>query len=349
MQEHAYYAAYRPQTAAYILHMNPYFAYPPVVTSQGTSPVVVFGATGYAGQVLVRLLDQHPALHPVPVSAHTTTDLSPQDQAALQGCAAVALALPADASRAWTEAIAGRTNAPVIDLSDAHRTRPNVPYGIFELWPDDLRGARLVANPGCYPTASLLALVPLLRNGAIAPEPVAIVGKSGASGAGKGVAEHLHFCELADNVYPYKVGAHRHVPEIERHLGTSVCFVTELLPIVRGLLVTAFVRPRGRPEDLLSVLCDAYAEHPYVHVLDAPDARLGLRHVVGCHDARIAVGPVARSGLVPVFAAIDNLMRGAASQALVSLNRVLGLAPHLGLAAPEPPSTGLPGMKGAWT
>jgi N-acetyl-gamma-glutamyl-phosphate reductase len=204
-----------------------------------------------------------------------------------------------------------------------------------------------VANPGCYPTATLLVLEPLVRLRLVEPEGIAVHGGSGASGAGKALREDLHFCELHDNSFPYKVGSHRHVPEIEHFLGAPVSFVTQLLPVVRGMLVTAFVRPRAGqgPTQLLDALRSTYEPHPWVSVLPEPGPGLGLRHVIGTHQAVLAVGPQARSGLVPVFATIDNLMRGAASQAVHNLNLWLGLEPGLGLPAPlTAPPAGLPGM-----
>ncbi|MCA9697539.1 MAG: hypothetical protein KC431_08445, partial [Myxococcales bacterium] len=249
---------------------------------------------------------------------------------------AVALALPHEPAIAWTAALLELGTARILDLSDARRRDPAVHYGLPELTGAPAADQRIVANPGCYPTATLLALRPLLDAALIAAESIAVLGTSGASGAGKGLADRLHFCNLAGNSFPYKVGEHRHVPEIEHHLGAPISFVTQLLPIVRGMLVTAFVRPLAgvSPADLLAALRSRYADHPWVTVLDAPDEGLGLGHVVGSHQALLAVGPVARSGLVPVFASIDNLMRGAASQALHNLNLWLGLEPGLGLPPP---------------
>lgn len=302
--------------------------------------VGLVGGSGYAGQVLNALIMHHPCMQPVTIDARTPEDAGPEGLATLAACDAVALALPADAAEDWTDALWGAGAPKILDLSDAKRRE--VHYGLPELFGAPPAGARLVANPGCYPTATLLALKPLLDAGLIRADGIAVVGASGASGAGKGLADHLHFCNLSDNLFPYKVGQHRHTPEIEHHLGAPISFVTELLPIVRGLMVTAFVRPKVSASALHDALVDKYAPHPWVTVLDTPDQGLGLRHVVGTHQALVAVGPTERSGLVPVFCSIDNLMRGAASQALHNLNLWLGLEPGLGLPEPLQTPTGLP-------
>lgn len=302
--------------------------------------MALLGANGYAGQVLHALLMHHPCIDP-----HVLEAREPEDDA-LAACAAhdcVALATPSEAARMWTAALL-RRGQRVLDLSDAHRLDARAHYGLPELMGPAPPNAPLIANPGCYPTASLLVLRPLLDARLVHPEPIAIVGNSGASGAGKGLRPDLHFCELYGNAFPYKVGEHRHIPEIEAILGTPVSFVTQLLPVVRGMLVTAFVRPRTSPERLLEGLRAAYEPHPWISVLPEPGPGLGLRHVVGSHQAVLAVGPVERGGVVPVFCAIDNLMRGAASQAVHNLNLWLDLAPGLGLPPPLSPPQGLPGM-----
>lgn len=307
----------------------------------GNFSVALVGASGYVGQVLHALLMHHPCITPRVIEAR-----EPDDDA-LTHCAAcdvVALATPSEVALAWTGPLLRRGHR-VLDLSDAHRLDPTAHYGLPELQGAPTPNAPLVANPGCYPTATLLALRPLLAARLIEPEGIAVLGASGASGAGKALRDELHFCELHDNSFPYKVGSHRHVPEIEHVLGAPISFVTQLLPVVRGMLVTAFVRPRQPPAQLLDGLRAAYEAHPWVSVLPEPGPGLGLRHVVGTHQALLAVGPQARSGLVPVFSAIDNLMRGAASQAVHNLNLWLGLEPGLGLPAPLTPlPTGVPGM-----
>ncbi len=302
--------------------------------------LIIVGSTGYAGQALHALTMRHPCIVPELPGAREPSELDTAALADLADADAIALALPHTPAKTWTSALTRAGAKRILDLSDAHRREPNAHYGLPELFgaPDPER--RLVANPGCYPTATLLALRPLLSGGLIEATGIAVLGTSGASGAGKGLAERLHFCNLSGNSFPYKVGEHRHVPEIEHHLGAPVSFVPQLLPIVRGMLVTCFVRPRAPSAALLDRLREAYAGHPYVSVLPRPDERLGLGHVVGSHQALLAVGPAERSGLVPVFASLDNLMRGAASQALHNLNLWLDLPAALGLPPPlaEPTS-----------
>lgn len=277
---------------------------------------------------------QHPCITPVLPPARDLAEFDDEQLAELAACDAVALALPGEPARSWTTALLAAGARRVLDLSDAHRRDAAAHYGIPELFGAASPATRLVANPGCYPTATLLALQPLVAAGCIADESIAVLGTSGASGAGKGLADRLHFCNLAGNSFPYRVGNHRHIPEIEHHLGAAVSFVTQLLPLVRGMLVTCFVRPRDEPAGLIELLARRYADCPYVTVLDEPGEQLGLGHVAGSHQALLAVGPVARSGLVPVFASIDNLMRGAASQAVHNLNLWLGLPAELGLPPP---------------
>lgn len=305
--------------------------------------VGLVGARGYAGQVLHALFMQHPCIEAEIVEAH---DPGPAVFEACRGLDVVALAVPEAPAHVWASGLLER-GVRVLDLSGAHRQVDGIHYGLPELMGAPPKDARLVANPGCYPTATLVPLAALRRAGVIEDEPLAVVGQSGSSGAGKGLREDLHFSELHDNVFPYKVGTHRHVPEIERYLGAAISFVTELLPIVRGLLVTAFVRPRPglSPGDLEAALVRTYAPHPYVTVIGEAGLGLGVRHVVGTHQAVVAVGPVARGGVVPVFCAIDNLMRGAASQAVHNLNLWLGLPAFAGLPKPLPAPQGVPGMR----
>jgi N-acetyl-gamma-glutamyl-phosphate reductase len=311
------------------------------VGNDETIRVALVGTTGYAGQVLHALLMHHPCISPVVLQ---TREPSAAAMDACRDCRAVLLATPEEASRAWVAAVREH-GLRALDLSGAHRLDDDVHYGIPELWGAPDPEVRVVANPGCYPTATLLALRPLLQGEVIEPDRISVVGCSGTSGAGKGLRDDLHFSELYGNFFPYKVGEHRHTPEIERYLGTEVNFVTQLLPVVRGLMVTAFVAPRVDPEEIASTLRTTYEAHPYVTILPDPGVGLAIRHVVGTHQAVLAVGPTTRSGLVPVFCSIDNLMRGAASQAVHNLNLWMGLSPFAGLPEPmDAPPTGVPGM-----
>jgi len=303
-------------------------------------PIGLVGATGYAGQVLHALLLHHPRMRPVVIDPRESLDAI---AASCRDVAAVALALPDDAALAISDVLvaAGRK---VIDLSSAQRTRAAIHYGLPELFGAPPQGTTLVSNPGCYPTATLLALAPLVRAGLV-DRSVAVVGCSGTSGAGKALREDLHFSELFGNFFPYKVGQHKHGAEISHWLGADVSLVTQLVPIVRGLGITAFVRTDREPAELLACLRGAYENAPWITVAAEPGEGLGVRHVVGTHQAVVAVGPRKDGGFVPVFGAIDNLMRGAASQALHNLELWLGVPVGLGLPAPlSRAPVGTPGM-----
>jgi N-acetyl-gamma-glutamyl-phosphate reductase len=306
----------------------------------GHLPIALLGATGYAGQVLHALLLHHPRMEPVVVDPRETT------AAIVSRCrdvAAVALALPDDTALVISEALVD-AGIKVIDLSSAQRTKAAIHYGLPELFGAPPQGTTLVSNPGCYPTATLLATAPLVRAGLV-DRSVAVVGCSGTSGAGKALREDLHFSELFGNFFPYKVGQHKHSAEISHWLGADVSLVTQLVPIVRGLGITAFVRTDREPAELLACLRAAYENAPWITVASEPGEALGVRHVVGTHQAVVAVGPRKDGGLVPVFGAIDNLMRGAASQALHNLELWLDVPVGLGLPAPlSRAPVGTPGM-----
>jgi N-acetyl-gamma-glutamyl-phosphate reductase len=302
----------------------------------------IVGAHGYVGQLLHALLLHHPCMRVVAIEGRDPVSAAAE---IANECAAVMLAVPDEAALAWATELAS-VGVRAIDLSTAHRTTPGVFYGLPELFGPPPQGATLVSNPGCYPTATLLALLPLVRAGLVHERGLAILGSSGTSGAGKAVRDDLHFSELFGNLYPYKVGEHKHIAEIHHKLGrVTASFVTQLVPIVRGLLVTAFVPTDADPQTLRNHLAATYEGHPWITVLCEPGLGLGVRHVVGTHQAVLAVGPRKDGGVVPVFAAIDNLLRGAASQALHTLNLWLGLPAELGLPAPlRTPPSGVPGM-----
>ncbi len=309
------------------------------------------GSAGYAGQTFQALCQSHPKL-----SLRSLATRAHPMEAVLDDLDALVLAVPSEVSKQWVAHHQGAGSLPplVLDFSDAFRLHSNPPhdhspkpstldchYGLPEIMGKAPKQTQVIANPGCYPTATLLALRPLLAAACIAPHGIAVHGCSAASGAGKNPQDHLHFCNLHENTFPYKVGEHRHIPEIEHILGAPITFVSQILPMVRGMLVTAYVQPQAghTPASLRACLQDYYAPHPYVEVLERPDQSIGVRHVAHKHQALLAVGPHSRSGLIPIFASIDNLMRGAASQALMNLNLYWNLDPSLGLPAALPPMT----------
>jgi N-acetyl-gamma-glutamyl-phosphate reductase len=198
-------------------------------------------------------------------------------------------------------------------------------YGLPERYRDQIADADLVANPGCYPTATLLALAPLAQAGLI--DDVVIDAKSGVSGAGRGASDKTHFVTVDENVNAYGVPRHRHTPEIEQELaalGTtvSITFTPHLLPLDQGELVSCYVTPSdGSEADLQQLYRDAYAGEPFVEITADPP---GVRAVRETNICRISVHRDARAGRVIAFGAIDNLWKGASSQAIQNLNLMFG-------------------------
>ena len=205
-------------------------------------------------------------------------------------------------------------------------------YGLPELHRDAIREAELVANPGCYPTASLLALAPLAAEGLLTD--VVIDAKQGVSGAGRGGEEETQYVSMDENAFAYKAEGHRHRPEIEQELAwlgsdVEVAFVAHLLPLDQGELVSCYVRASEplSAEAALDLYRARYAEEPFVRVVDRPP---GLRDVRDTNECHVFV-TVEERGRVLAFAAIDNLWKGAASQAIQNLNLMLGLDEETGL------------------
>jgi N-acetyl-gamma-glutamyl-phosphate reductase len=216
---------------------------------------------------------------------------------------------------------------------------PAAHYGLPELFGIPARtdgGPVLVANPGCYPTAALLALAPLLRAGLIEPRGIIVDAKSGVSGAGRQAKEEYSFVELQEDVRAYKLLCHQHTPEIARHLaraaktdGVSLTFTPHLVPVRRGILATCYARPVGGANAVrcAEALVAAYRDCRFVEVVAPDEARLSS--VVGTNAAR--VGVAADGDVIVAVAAIDNLLKGAAGQAVQTLNRLFGYEEHAGL------------------
>ncbi|HXF83626.1 MAG TPA: N-acetyl-gamma-glutamyl-phosphate reductase [bacterium] len=337
--------------------------------------VSIIGASGYGGGELARLLAGHPEVELVHLTAETRAgeamaDLYPN----LRGFTA-AVTEPADAAaiardsdvvflalpngRAMTLAPHLVPRARVIDLGADFRFRDarvyeqwyatphaapellaDAVYGLTEFRRAAIRRARLVGNPGCYPTAALLAALPLLQAGVVEPAPLVIDAKSGVSGAGRSATLGTHFAEVNENVKPYNVVAHRHTPEIEQELAAlaeapaAVAFIPHLIPMTRGILATVYLRARGTlsTEQGTAILREAYAGEPFVRVL--ADALPQTKATSGSNFCDVAVRVDARTGTVIAMAALDNLVKGASGQAVQNMNVMLGFPEELGLRSP---------------
>jgi len=224
------------------------------------------------------------------------------------------------------------------EAHQAPEIQPAAVYGLTEFQRERIRSASLVACPGCYPTAVLLALLPLVEAGAIAPEDILIDAKSGVSGAGRALREHLLFSEVGEAIAPYAIGRHRHMPEIEQELSAAaggpmtVSFTPHLVPMNRGELVTVYLRTRGgrNAADLRSILAERYRDEPFVRL--APEGMApATRHVRGSNLCLVNAFDDRISGRAIVVAAIDNLVKGSAGQAVQNMNLMLGLDETTGL------------------
>jgi len=329
--------------------------------------VLVAGASGFAGALAAELVWRHPRLELVFATSRSDAgkrvdelypryrvplELTELDVDEAEGCDAAIVAYPHGAAAPVVAGLRG-LGLLVVDLSADFRLRdPNVyadwygelaqpellgeaVYGLTELYRDRIRKAELVANPGCYPTATTLALAPLAEQGLIAD--VVVDAKSGVSGAGRGGGERLSFVSVDENAVPYGTEGHRHEPEVAQELAAlsgapapPLTFVPHLLPIDQGELVSCYVRPARElaAEELTALYAGRYDAEPFVEVIDRPP---GMREVRDTNLCRIHV-TLDRSGRVLVFSAIDNLWKGAAGQAIQNLNLMLGLDEGMGIS-----------------
>ena len=294
----------------------------------------IAGASGYAGAELARLIDGHPGLV-LAQSQARSSGFDPLDAGTLADCDIAFLALPHGSSRELGEHLA-RAGTPVVDLGSDHRLDPAWTYGVPELNRAEVQATRRVANPGCYATAAILALAPLAEAGLIEGQLV-IDGKSGVSGAGRQPNERNHVSEVGGGVQPYSPTGHRHIAEIERTLSRLtgseqlVTFTPHLVPISRGLEVTCYVR-LSRPlsqDDAVALMRERYRGEPFAIVTQT--AHPGDLH--GANACHLGIFVDGRTGTAIVVSAIDNLVKGAAGQAIQNANLMLGLDETLGLTA----------------
>ena len=323
--------------------------------------VAIAGATGFAGQELLRILARHPAVTLTAAMASTATSAArplpalariwdgtviPLDIERLVSDADVVfLALPEAASAELAPQLVDR-GVKVIDLSGAFRIRDDAnrqrwypataalpagtAYGFSERHHAAIKAARLVSNPGCYPTAALTALAPLAAAGVLRG-PIVIDAKSGISGAGKTPSERTHFSENHGSVAAYGVYSHRHTAEIEQELGTTVTFVPHLVPLDRGILETIYASlvPGVTEAQVDDLLRGAYANAPFVRLTGATLPE--IKHVAHTNFCDVGWRVDEAGSRIVLVAVIDNLVKGAAGSAVQNLNILLGLDERTGL------------------
>ncbi len=337
------------------------------IVGEPAARVLVAGASGFAGALAAQLLWRHPRFELARVTSRSDVGrrldevhpryrvplvLEELDIDSAEDCDAAVVAYPHGAAAPTVAGLRG-LGLSVVDLSADFRLKdpesyrewygelgepsllPEAVYGLPELYREQVALASLVANPGCYPTATVLALAPLAAAGLIAD--VVVDAKSGVSGAGRGGGDRLHFVTVDENVAAYGVDGHRHQPEIAQELAVltggreiGLTFVPHLLPLDQGELVSCYVRPSRRLEDaeLQAIYEQRYGEEPFVEVVSAPP---GVRDVRDTNVCRIHV-TAGRGDRVLVFAAIDNLWKGAAGQAVQNLNLMHGLPEGEGIS-----------------
>jgi N-acetyl-gamma-glutamyl-phosphate reductase len=315
-------------------------------------PVGVLGASGYAGRELCALVNRHPSMQLAFATANEQQGTSVRlggkevtfvatERAPLADAALVFSALPHGHSRTWVQA-AREAGARVIDLS--HDLRPGngcegIPYGLTELARERVRSADTVSNPGCYPTSVLLGLAPAVAAGIISKgSTINVTSASGVTGAGNAPKRELLFAEVADDYRAYGIGnTHRHLTEMRATLASwgvdaDLTFTPHLLPIARGILSTMIVELSEAIAEPSALWRDAFANEPFLEYIDAPPA---LRDVVHRNVARVHVTHMAgtRKPTLLVLSAIDNLLKGAAGQAVQNANVMLGFDEREGLPA----------------
>jgi N-acetyl-gamma-glutamyl-phosphate reductase len=352
------------------------------------TPIAVLGASGYSGIEATRILAQHPKAELRVVASDRWQGETVEKRAGVRGpagrlryapqeraaelareCAAALLCTPVDASLQLAPALLA-AGVKVVDLSGAFRLadpaafraaygfdhpRPDLlresVYGLPELGEREAIGrARLVANPGCYPTAAALALVPLLRAGVLAPGEAIVDAASGTTGAGRKATEEMSFTEVMDDFRAYRVLRHQHTPEIAQALSRAagrdvpLTFTAHLLPLRRGILATCYARlAEGRTgRDAAAGLSHIYATEPFLDLAAGPD-EVSLKAVVGTNRCQIGLAAADADGghhdymvsppkgRIVVISAIDNLVKGAAGQAVQNLNLALGWPETSGL------------------
>ncbi len=337
---------------------------PQPLDGEPAARVLVAGASGFTGALAAQLVWSHPRLELVAATSRSDAgkrldrlypryrvplELTELDLDSLEDVDAAIVAYPHGASAPTVAALRG-LGALVVDLSADFRLRDlptyerwygehgapelldGAVYGLSEMYREELREAELVATPGCYPTASVLALAPLAERGILAEAQ--ITAMQGTSGYGRASDDTVHFTSMTENAFPYRTEGHRHRPEIEQELAAlgsaaPVAFVPHLLPLDQGELATCFAQltePLSK-EEVSAAYRERYEDEPFVTLLDGPPNLRDVRDTNECH----VYVTVEERGRVLAFSAIDNLWKGASGQAVQNLNLMLGLDETTGL------------------
>lgn len=335
--------------------------------------VAIAGASGYTGVELVKLIANHPQAQIKVITSNRYKDQSFADifpsmrsfdtlicealdiSHMADSIDLVFLALPHKVSMDHAPAFLEK-KIKVVDLSADYRfTHVNAyesayqphssshllaqsVYGLSEIFKADIEKTDLVGNPGCYPTSILLPLIPLIKEGLIRPEHIICDSKSGVSGAGRGLSLATHYCEVNDSFSAYKIGGHRHTPEINEKLSqfgkseVSVTFTPHLLPLTRGMLSTIYARTTGSVNEKMieAVYTDYYKDSPFIRLLNK-DQYPAISHVRGTNCCDFGFHLDEQTGQMIIISAIDNLLKGAAGQAVQNMNLMFGLKERTGL------------------
>ncbi len=331
--------------------------------------VAIIGASGYTGVESIEIILRHPQAEITYLTAlaeecgHVADTfgqlkgrldmmIEPLDLDKLASKADVALCcLPHKVSMGFVPKLLA-TGVKVIDFSADYRIKDvalyekfyvphtdkdnlaNAAYGLPELFRDEIKGKNLVANPGCYPTGASLALAPLLKNGLIKPAGIVVSSVTGVSGGGKNPSPIFHFPYMNENIYPYGVGVHRHMPEMEQVASAvagkdvTLLFQPHVGPFDRGIVSSTYSDPTQdlTAEQLNTLYNEFYANESFVQVVTAPPAVKNVAKTNYCH-----VFPTVAKGKVVVFSVIDNLIKGASGQAIQNMNILFGLPETMGL------------------
>jgi len=342
--------------------------------------VGIVGGTGYTGAELLRLLSTHPHVELRTITSRTeagraVSDLfpslrgtlklcfsQPDSNSQLSSCDLVFFATPNGVAMQSTPQLL-QAGVRIIDLAADFRLRDaclwhqwyhrehtcpdllqQAVYGLPEMNRKAIATARLVANPGCYPTAAQLGLLPLIRHGLVSGDTIIIDAKSGVSGAGRSASVGALFGEVSESFKAYGVGGHRHLPEIRQGIACmssptsapftgELVFVPHLTPMIRGIHATLYCPVKDRSVDLQALYEETYANEPFVDMMPA-GSHPETRYVRGCNQCRIAVHRPQEGNTVVILCVIDNLVKGAAGQAVQNMNIMFGLDEQAGLNCP---------------